>query len=206
MMAIEINAEQLKRLSQAAIGAKKSLTKEIAGAINATAKKTRLDMGRQIREAINLKKEASEKPISVRAQASATSLVAVVHLKKENRYGLQEFGAKQNKSGVSYKIGKSGGRKTVPGAFMGPKPGQLAPRLYGGVWKRMGDKRKMTKGLRQGKLAQPIFKLYGVSPWGAWKGNHMEVVQVEAVSKELTKQIERRINLNVLRASGLVTN
>jgi hypothetical protein len=204
MIGIEINADQLKRLAESVSAAKKNLTKEIAGAINATAKKTRLDMGRQIREAINLKKAASEKPISVRAQASATSLVAVVHLKKENRYGLQEFGAKQNKSGVSYTIGKSGGRKTVAGAFMGPKPGQLAPRLYGGVWKRMGDKRKMTKGLRKGKLAQPIVKLYGVSPWGAWTQNHMEVVQVEAVSKELFKQIERRINLNVLRASGLV--
>jgi hypothetical protein len=64
----------------------------------------------------------------------------------------------------------------------------------------------MAKGRRQGKIAQPILKLYGVSPWGVYVKNDMSAVEVEAVSKELVKQMERRINLNVLRANGLVSN
>jgi hypothetical protein len=206
MIGVEINADQLKRLGVAAAAASKSLTKELAGAINAVSKKTKLNMGRQIRETVNLKKDMVEKPLSIRASATADSLIAIVSLKKTDRYGLQHFGAKQNKSGVSYRIAKSGGRNRVNGAFMGPKPGQLAPKLYGGVWKRIGEARKMAKGRRQGKVAQPILKLYGVSPWGAYVKNNMAAVEVEAVSKELFKQIERRINLNVLRANGLVTN
>lgn len=204
MLAIEIDASQLDRLAEASKAAGKNIAKEIAGALNQVAKKTKLEMGRRIRETINLKKAVVEKPLSVKSEATESSFVAVVSLKNEDRFGLQHFGARQDKRGVSYKISKTGGRKRVNGAFMGPRPGVLAPKLYGGVWKRMGAPRTMTKGRRIGKIAEPIVKLYGVSPWGAYVKNNMEAVDVEAVSKELAKQMERRIEFNVLRASGII--
>ena len=194
MMAIEINAEQLKRLSHAAIGAKKSLTKELAAAINAVSKKTKLEMGREIRATVNLKKDEAEKPLSIRAAASPQSLQAVVSLKKTPRLGLRHFGARQDKRGVSFKISKRGGRGRVDGAFMGPKPGAVKTSWRGNAFKRVGS----------GRL--PIIQIKGVSAFGAYVKNNLAGPQVEAVNAELTKQIERRINLNVLRANGLVTN
>lgn len=192
MIAIEINAKQLKRLREATGKAKKSFGKELAAAINQTAKKTRLNIGRDIRKTVNLKKDITEKQISLRVTATAETPRAVVSLKKSDRIGLQHFGGRQNKRGVSYKISKQGGRKTVHGGFMGPRPGQLAPRLYGGAFKRVGKSRL------------PIVKLYGVSPFGAYAKNNFEPVEAVFIEKNLQAQLERRINLNILRANGLV--
>ena len=194
MISIEINRQQLQELTDAIRRSRKDLAKEVAAAINATAKQTQLNMGREIRSVVNMKKATAEKAIKQRRTASAGSLQAVVSLSKEERagFGLQHFGAKQDKRGVSYKISKQGGRKRINGAFMGPRPGEFAPRLHGGVFKRVTKKRL------------PIVKLYGVSPFGAYVKNNFEDAEVVFVAKSLKTQIERRINLNVLRANGLV--
>jgi len=108
------------------------------------------------------------------------------------REGLQYFKAKQTKLGVTYKISKKAGRGIVRGAFMGPSPGVLSPKLYGGVFKRIGKSRL------------PIAKLRAVSAAGAFLKNKHEDALPGYLRERLTRQIERRINLNVLRASGLV--
>jgi len=192
MIAIEINKTQLAELVNAAHKAKKSFKKELAGAINQVAKKTKLEMGRDIRGVINIKKAESEQPLSIRASATNENLQAIVTLKKTPRLGLRHFGARQNKKGVSYKISKSGSRTFVAGAFMGPKPGAVRVKWKGNVFKRTGTSRL------------PIIQLKGVSAYGAFVKNDLEGPRVKAVEDELAKQIERRINLNVLRASGLV--
>jgi hypothetical protein len=109
----------------------------------------------------------------------------------ENRLGLQYFNARQTKTGVSYKISKKGGRKSVAGAFMGPKPGILAPRLNGGVFARVGAERL------------PIVKLKGVSPYGVYAKNDMKKEEVERIQKDLQTEMERRIQFNLARANGL---
>jgi hypothetical protein len=210
MISIEIDKGKLKELMEATQKAGKLFSKELAGAINQVSKKTRLDMGREVRKIIAVKKEPSERHIKVISTATAQSLQAVVTLskgKKPYRPGLQDFGAKQNGAGVSYKISKTGGRKTVKGAFMGPKPGQLAHKLYGGVWKRQGAARKVTKktSVYLGKVRQPIIKLRGVSVYAAYKKNDLSGPQVKVIEAELAKQMERRIKLNILRANGLVS-
>ena len=80
----------------------------------------------------------------------------------------------------------------VLGAFMGPSPGTFAPKLYGGVFRRVGKERL------------PIVKLYGVSPYGTYRKNDFESIDVAYSGDYLKQQIDRRINLNVLRANGLV--
>lgn len=193
MMVIEVDAQQLKQLTDAVHRSGKNLNKEIAGAINAVAKKTKLKIGRDIRATVNLKKEESERPLKMRATATAGSLQAVVTLKKTQRLGLRHFGAKQDKKGVTYKISKKGGRQRVNGAFQGPRPGLIKVSWKGNVF------------IRAGKDRLPIVQLQGVSAWGAYVKNNLEGPQVQAINDELSKQIERRIKLNVLRANGLVT-
>lgn len=192
MIEIEINAKQLRRLREAVGKSKKNIKKELAGAINATSKKTKLQVGRDIRKTVNLKKDEAERPLSLRATATEANLVAVVSLKKTKRLGLRHFGARQDKRGVSYKISKTGGRSRVNGAFQGPKPGVMKMSWKGNAFKRVGKERL------------PIVMLKGVSAFGAYAKNELEGPQVKEINKELSKQMERRINLNILRANGLV--
>jgi hypothetical protein len=193
VISIEFNPKQLKELRVACGNAKKDFTKELAAAINQTAKNHRLRMGRNIRETVNLKKKEIESKITIR-KATAVVPQARVFLLDTAREGLQHFGARQTKVGVSYTISKKKGRGTVRGAFMGPSPGVLAPKLYGGVFKRVGSSRL------------PIVKLYGVSPYGTYRKNDFESIDVAYSSDYLKQQMDRRINLNVLRANGLVPN
>jgi hypothetical protein len=193
MFAIQIAAPQLARLIRAVGEARKSLPREISAAINATAKKTRLDIGRKIRAEIAVKKESVENLIKVVRQSSPLRLSAQVRLIKGKnadeegwRIPLRDFGARQTKSGTSYKINKKGGRATVRSAFMVPSMGNH-------VFKRTTEKRL------------PIVKLMGPSPWGVFIKKKLTPVQQKEIEAELAKQIERRINLNVLRANKLVS-
>ena len=194
MISIEVNAKQLKELREASGKAKKSFAKELSAGINDTVRKTEVNIGREIRSVVNLKVKVVKDAIKTR-RASAQNLRGIVSLRHEERWGsgLQHFGARQNKTGVSYQISKQGGRKTIAGAFMGPKPGQLAPKLHGGVFKRAG------------KTRLPIVKLYGVTPYAAYVKNDFDEMEVVFINKNLQAQIDRRIKLNVLRANGLVS-
>lgn len=193
MIAIELNRSQIKELTKAVGRAKKSLPKEISAAINATAKKTKLTMGREIRKTVAIPKAEVERPLSIATTASSISLQAVVTLRKTKRLGLRHFGARQDNRGVSYKISKTGGRKRVDGAFQGTRPGVMKMSWRGNAFKRVGKSRL------------PIVKLKAVSPFGAHVKNNMSGPQVKEIKAELAKQIERRIKLNVLRAEGLVS-
>ena len=184
MINISINVKQLTRLREAVNGARKVMEVEIAAAINATAKKTRLEIGKTVRETIAIKKKESEQPLKISTKASKGSLSSTVRLQKTPRLPLKSFSARQDKKGVSYKISKQGGRKRLNGAF---------------EWAAIGH-----FFIRAGTARLPIHKLDGVSAWGAFIKNDFTPEQMKATEKELAKQIERRINLNVLRANGLV--
>ena len=192
MISIEIDAKQLKALQKAVERSGKKFAKELAGAINAVSKKTKLQIGRDIRATVAMPKAEAEKPLSIRGTATEQNLSATVTLKKTKRLGLRHFGARQDKRGVNYKIDKQGGRKRVQGAFQGPKPGVQKMSWKGNAFKRVGASRL------------PIVMLKGVSAYGAYAKNELSGPQVEAINAELTKQMERRIKLNILRAEGLV--
>jgi hypothetical protein len=204
LITIEIKNDQLKMLHKAVQKAGKLFPRELAAAINKVAKQTRTDIGKRIRGVMKIKKADVEKHIRITGVATATKLVGKTSIDEMDRAGLQEFGARHTSVGVTYQISRKGGRKTVVGAFMGPKPGVLAPKLYGGVWIRKGAARKMTKGRHQGRVRQPIRKLYGLSAWGAWKKNDFTEVEVVFIKDKLMNEMDRRIKLNILRAEGLV--
>lgn len=193
MIRVEIDKAQLTSLVEAAHKAKKSFKTELKIAVNKAAKKTKLEMGRDIRATINLKKDESERHLRISVEATADKFEAVVELKKTPRLGLRHYGAKQNKKGVTYKISKSGGRRLAEGAFLGPKPGAVRTKWKGNAFKRTG------------KARLPIVQIKGVSTYGAYVKNNLQGPQVERVRADLANELTRRIKLNVLRASGLVT-
>jgi hypothetical protein len=193
MIAIEIDAKQLKRLRESVGKAKTKFGRELAAAINQVAKKTKLDIGRDVRSVIAIKKKESEAPLKIQAKATAEQPKTTVSIAKTRRLGLRHFGAKQDKTGVSFKISKQGGRQRVQGAFQGPKPGVMNVKWRGNAFRRVGKERL------------PIIHLRGVSAFGAYVKNKFTPGQIKRINDELSKQMERRINLNILRASGLVS-
>ncbi len=193
MILIEIDSRQLKRLRASVGKAKTKFGRELAAAVNAVAKKTKLDIGRDVRSVINIKKKEAEAPLKIKAKATAQQPSTTVSIAKTNRLGLRHFGARQDKRGVSFKIGKQGGRQRVDGAFQGPRPGVMNVKWKGNAFRRIGKERL------------PIIHLRGVSAFGAYVKNHFEKPQVKKINDELSKQMERRIKLNILRASGLVS-
>lgn len=192
MIAIEIDEGQIKSLKEAAAKAKKSFPREFAGAINAVSRKTKTKIGKDIRSVVALKAAEAKRPISIVGRATPGHLSATVSLRKTKRLGLRHFGARQDKSGVSYRISKQGGRQRVNGAFQGPTPNIRKMSWKGNAFRRIGKSRL------------PIVKLLGVSAYGAYAKNELSGPQVEEINEEITRQMERRINLNVLRANGLV--
>jgi len=192
MIGIEVNAKQLTALRKACREAKKTFAKELAAAINATAKDVRLKISRDIGSEITMPAKDIKDRISTKDKATAQNPIAVVSLGWKKREGLQYFKARQTKTGVTYKISKKAGRGVVLGAFMGPSPGTFAPKLYGGVFKRVGKERL------------PIAKLRAVSAAGAFVKNKHDAVMPGFIQQKMLAQMERRINLNVLRANGLV--
>lgn len=204
MSEIFIDSTQFDKLSLAVAAAGKNLRKEMAAAVNATVKDAERKMARDIGAEINMKIGDIKKNIRSPRKATEINPQGSVSLWWSEREGLEHFKAKHINSGVSYQISKKGGRVTVSGAFMGPKPGMLAPKLYGGVYKRVGAQRKLTKGRRQGKMGQLIVRLFGVSPAGVFMKKNMDQTLPFYLTDYLKHQMERRINLNVLRANGLV--
>lgn len=72
--------------------------------------------------------------------------------------GLQHYGAKPTKKGVTYKVIRKGGRKKLKGSFAAKMPNGGE-----GIFKRRGTPVIMTKGRYKGERRQPIVRKTGPS-------------------------------------------
>lgn len=180
MLTIELNQSDVKALKAAVEQAGKNLDRELVTAINKTAKAGVGLMAKQIGKDLNLPQREIKKGIRVTKRANKGSKSGQVTLRESKRPGLQHFKARQTRVGVSYKLLKSEGSRSVKSAFMGPKPGVKAPKLYGGAFIRSGDSRL------------PIRKLHGISPWGLYVKKHMDDETKKKLSDRLSKEIQKR--------------
>lgn len=190
MLRFGVDQASSDRLIAVLNGVPKLINRELKTAVNASAKVTRSRMNKTIRQKIQVNIKAVNKVLKIESTATEASLSSTVGIKKDGRIPLKEFNAKQNKKGVSYKISKEAGTKTIAGAFQGPKPNQRKISWQNNVFKRVG------------KARLPIVKLYGPSIWGVFViGNHVDPTQKEA-TEELGKQVERRIRFLELKLAG----
>lgn len=176
------------------------LPREMATAINATAKVVKRELAKEVTTELAVPQKVVMKTLSQRKKASRTSLDAIVQLAKTRRISLRQFGAKQTKAGVSYRISKREGRKFIPGAFQGPKPGVMKASWKGSVFARAPGAKRL-----------PIIKQQGVSPWGVLavryrtvRGKIVPFRILKIADKELEKQVQRRIRAVMVRR-GLIT-
>jgi hypothetical protein len=108
---------------------------------------------------------------------------------RKQRISLKYFKPKQHKKGVKVKVLKSAGRKLIPGAF-----GPDIAKLHGNVFKRKTKKRL------------PIRKLYGLSPWGAFRKTKSEARVHRLIEGKLRAEMIRVINYNTLKQSGAISD
>ena len=186
---ISIDTDQLDRLKKLFKDSKPKVAQQLSIAINETQKKITVKASRAITEELAVKSSVVKQKIKAK-RATKSDLSAKVTVKASNRLSLREFGAKQNKKGVTYKISKTKGRKLIAGAFQGPKPGVVKISWRGNVFKR------------EGKARLPIIKRSGPSPWGVYVKSGKDPGIRREARKVLREQIERRIKFIQLKQSG----
>lgn len=191
MLSIGID-KRTKELSRLLGGKRKKIKKELAIAVNATAKKTKASMNKQVRKELTLKKKTIDSTLTISRKATESVPSTTVRLKKTKRISLREYKARQTKKGISYKISKTAGRAVLAGGFQGPKPGAMKASWRGHAFKRVG------------KARLPIVKLFGPSPWGAFAKKKMRRPTVKEMRAELKKQLDRRIRYHTLKQSGKI--
>lgn len=194
MIGFTVQQRKVNELSKVLKGSDKKVRRQLVIAVNATSRKTTGGIAKQVATELATAQKNIKKTIKVKQKAGKTQKVptAIVSQTETKRIPLRDFGARQNKKGVSYKISKSKGRKTIQGAFQGPKPGVMKAGWRGRVFKRVGKSRL------------PIQQLFGASPWGVFVKNKMKKPVVKESKQELIKQIERRIRFLKLKESGAI--
>ena len=180
-----INQVKLRALTEAVEESGRDLEREIAASINATATKGVSLTAKEVVTVLKVKQKAVKQQTRKGRRATASFPNTKIVLKKSSRIPLKEFGARQTKKGVSYKISKKGKRETITSGFVSNK---LGDHVF----------------VRVGKSRLPLRKPMGPSPWGVFVRQKMKPEVQEQVEVELEKQLDRRINFNKLKASGTI--
>ena len=183
----EFKLSQIKQI-QETVGSKK--IRSVANkAINKTVDKAQRFIAKEI---INKQGLAVSQAAVSRSQdkkkSTVKSLGAVVIIRKKNRIPLKEFGARQNASGVSYKIRKQSGRKLIPGGFIVKSYGKNVYR-------------------RPTKLRPTGSRKYGPSIWGFFLGQKLTSPVKKYIRTQLQKEIVRElreIRIKKLKKSGTI--
>lgn len=187
MIAFTVNARKIKELEKLLNGNQKKLRKELSIAVNLTAKKTQTLIVKQVGRELATAQKNIKKTVNVVRKASATqqSPSATVRINETKKIPLRDFGARQNKSGVTYRISRGGGRKHIKVAF-------IVDQYQKNVYVRPGKNRAVGKSKK------------GVSPWGVFKKKRLKKPTVQDSRVELMLQINRRIRFLKLKQSGAI--
>lgn len=183
MISVSVDKASLKRLQDALKDKASRLPRELATAINATAKKCRLEASRMMNKEFKVPAKVMKAAMKNKSSATANNLQAIVGLRDKFVLPLKHFKPTQIKRGVTYKLKpEMKGRSVLRDAFI--------VQVYGGrVYRRIGKERG------------PIKQVY------ASLGNVYEqlgiAAVVERVAKEqLPKQIDRRIGFLTKQTTG----
>ena len=182
-MQIEIKLDE-KRLREVQLMLRdipRGMQTVMSRAINKTATSVRAEVVREISKKVNLKQKDIRDDITI-SKATWTKWAASVNLSRR-RHGLIRFGARQTSKGVSYKIEKADGRKTIKHAFI------AAPNFGENVWVR-----ESVSGSDKLVPRLPIRRLQGPSIGEVFKRAVWLVQQTYAKAQTT---LEKNINVQI---------
>jgi hypothetical protein len=204
-LTIEVDRRSIRKLQEALGTYGKQYRRELAIATNRASQGIRTYIAGEIYRTLTARKGVIKKkvPLIKRAKASdiasksrrarATSS-AIIRVNHEERLPLGEFRPNQTRKGVSYKIDRSGPRKTIPGAFMGP-----TPKSRNIKWHRRG-----SVYIRKGASRYPLRRIYGVSPWGVFVRRGLKTPAEAFGRARLRREILERIRTIRLKNEGVI--
>jgi len=118
---VRATEESMKKVRELLQAYPKGIVKIETRAVNKIAISARTEVVREVRKELNVKaKELKDKNIALK-KARFKNPQAIIKV-SGRRIPLAKFGARQIKSGLTYKIDPQGGRKKVIGAFMATMP------------------------------------------------------------------------------------
>jgi len=192
----EIKGNGLDALANVLDGMTNRLPKELVTVTNKTTKAHVREISKQIRKKITITNKEVLKVVTQTRKAHLSDITAEITIPRTLRPSLKSFKARQTKKGVTYKIDKTGKRRTVQGAF-GPNIARLGKHVY----------------LRTGKSRLPIRKLKGPSVLGVFLKNDLAQWSVEQIADQMGKEVEKRVRAITVsairkkgRANGLSTD
>jgi len=183
---MKIEGQGFDALVNIAEGFGPEISKEATIAVNRTAKFHKNQIAKEVTKHVKLKQKDVKEVIDVEKSRSRTRPMAKVIVNKTSRLSLKRFGARQTKSGVSYRISKSGKRGKIKDAF-------IVDKLGGHVFRRKGKKRL------------PIQKLYGVSVAGVYNKQNLYPISEKLIAERLNYEMLRRVravNVRLIRRKG----
>ena len=207
MIKVGIDPKQLDSIRQS-LGSKASrLPREVATAINATAKKVRFEASKALKQELKVPVNVLKKAIKTKSNATKDQLQAIIRLWKGYPIPLKYYGATEvGKSKKPKNAKKPKGKKTkakrpkAVGVTYRINPGHKVKSLlrdafivkqYGGnVYRRVGANR------------WPIKQVYGPSPGDAFEAAGIGALAAKVAASELPKQLQRRIRFLMRQTSG----
>lgn len=175
---VKFDEAKLRRIQLMLRDIPRQMPRVVSSAINKTAAMARTQVVRRIASEVGVKQKRIKQRVTLQ-KATFTCWRARIGI-GARRLPLMAFGARQKKKGVSYKIEKSGPRKTLKSAFIATmKTG------HEGVFMRGGPRRL------------PIFERFGPSIGQVFEN-------APAVAKEVTRSayvnLQRHIDSQIARA------
>jgi len=185
MISVSVNSAEVQALARVLDGNAKQLQRQIHIAVNKTATNAQKRMAKEVGKELAVTQKVIRKTISVKRAKVGVSPSATVTLKETARIPLKDFGARQTKKGVSFKVSKSKGRSVMQRAF-------IVQQYGGNVYRRRNKTRAVGKAKE------------GLSPWGVFVVNNLDLPQVKFSRADLLKQIKERTRFLGLKKSGAI--
>ena len=147
LIEIKFSEKKLQAIRQMLSGVKGAIPKVMSRAVNRTAESARTQIVRRLAGLVNLKQKIIRDSITL-SKASRRNWVATVGINTK-RIPLINFGARQNKKGLSYVIAKQSGRRQIRSAFIATMSSG-----HRGAFKRKGPDRLPIMELRGPSLSE----------------------------------------------------
>ena len=177
----KIEGPGFKHLENIAEMTNSRLNREVSLVINDTAKKHKTAIAKRISQEVAVSQKVVRTIVDIK-KSNASALFAVITVYKTKRPSLKEFGARQIKTGVTYRISKRGKRQKIKGAF-GPQIDRLGRHVF----------------VRTGPKRFPIKKIMGVSPWAVYVKTNSLAWSETQILDDLELAIHKRVRALVLK-------
>lgn len=171
---IKFDKRKMKRIEKQLSSMPRKIPQIMSAGINRAATITKTRLSQKLRENVAVKAAAAKKMITLK-RANRKHWRADIRI-SSRRLPLIRFPVKQTGKGVSYKIAKSGGRKTIESGFI-----QTMSSGHRGVFTRAGKARK------------PIVERFGPSLGAAFTFNKMKKWTEAIAAKLLIQNIDSQI-------------